>query len=632
MPARHHPGVVALILILIVASHPGLAQSGDAPTQLPASDRVQVTAVAVATTEQGDFVGVAADVQARAIGDGSGRVFVDTKPLAQTDMQGSARLAARVAASALGLDWTQYDHTIVFRSESPVIGGPSAGAVMALALAATLQDLAGDGDPWTLDPAVAVTGTIHPDGTIGPVGGIPEKATGARNAGIRLFLYPAGQELALARDGGFQRWVHMDDHCESLGITCRAVATLDEVIEAASGVRLVRLDPPTPQTADYAAILEPTVSGHVTDLNRRLDEATQLLQQSGLSGSDANRVQSSLDVARDRLEDAQRGLAEGRYYQAATWAFQGAIWVGHAELLVPFLNGGRDGDRVAAAVDACHDAVDAAHDLVSSQQVDDWTDFYALGAAQERVRGAQELLDQADRLYSTGFRLQDWLDSLFQSSFCMERAATVTWWAGLADPEQGTLSDEVLHAVAEDALEQARDLVQYAEAVLGMASDASEALTNAQRAYDTGWLPAAVFSAVTAQTQASLAVQQGGASQEIPTAILEAAQGTAAQAIQRARAAGAEPILSVSLFELSQSQSDPALALGNLWDARSLALLAAEPASAPPPSTEPGRIKVPDPRGAYTEEALQTALVMGVIVGASAVLVMMGLAVSLRRR
>jgi PDZ domain-containing protein len=37
---------------------------------------------------------------------------------------------------------------------------------------------------------IAGTGTIDDDGNVGPIGGIPQKLVGAKNAGAKLFLVP----------------------------------------------------------------------------------------------------------------------------------------------------------------------------------------------------------------------------------------------------------------------------------------------------------------------------------------------------------------------------------------------------------------------------------------------------------
>lgn len=68
----------------------------------------------------------------------------------------------------------------------PQIGGPSAGLMFSLGIYDTLTP-----DSMTGGEIIAGTGTIAPDGTVGPIGGIDQKIAGARDDGARLFLVPA---------------------------------------------------------------------------------------------------------------------------------------------------------------------------------------------------------------------------------------------------------------------------------------------------------------------------------------------------------------------------------------------------------------------------------------------------------
>ena len=65
------------------------------------------------------------------------------------------------------------------------VGGPSAGLMFTLGIIDKLTpaDLTGG-------KIIAGTGTIDDDGTVGPIGGIPQKLVGARQAGAQLFLVP----------------------------------------------------------------------------------------------------------------------------------------------------------------------------------------------------------------------------------------------------------------------------------------------------------------------------------------------------------------------------------------------------------------------------------------------------------
>ncbi|HET6316629.1 MAG TPA: PDZ domain-containing protein [Chloroflexota bacterium] len=69
--------------------------------------------------------------------------------------------------------------------ESDNVGGPSAGLMFALGI----LDAVTDGD-LTRGYFVAGTGTIAPDGTVGPVGGAAEKALAAEHDGAQFFLVP----------------------------------------------------------------------------------------------------------------------------------------------------------------------------------------------------------------------------------------------------------------------------------------------------------------------------------------------------------------------------------------------------------------------------------------------------------
>jgi Lon-like protease len=73
------------------------------------------------------------------------------------------------------------------------VGGPSAG------LAFTLDLMEKLGRDVTHGYRVAATGTIAPDGTVGPIGGVEQKTIGARRAHVDVFLVPAGENAQEAR-------------------------------------------------------------------------------------------------------------------------------------------------------------------------------------------------------------------------------------------------------------------------------------------------------------------------------------------------------------------------------------------------------------------------------------------------
>ena len=109
------------------------------------------------------------------------------------------------------------------------IGGPSAG----LAFTLTLIDGLSAGE-LTGGRKVAVTGTIDLDGSVGPIGGLTQKASAVEQAGVELFLVPEAQgeeQIFAAR-------------AAAPGLEIVAVSTLDDAIDALvafGGARPMRL-------------------------------------------------------------------------------------------------------------------------------------------------------------------------------------------------------------------------------------------------------------------------------------------------------------------------------------------------------------------------------------------------------
>jgi Lon-like protease len=82
----------------------------------------------------------------------------------------------------------QYKFTFPFEVKISLeqVGGPSAGMMFALGIVdrVTPGDLTGG-------KHIAGTGTITPDGEVGPIGGVAQKMHGARSGGATLFLAPS---------------------------------------------------------------------------------------------------------------------------------------------------------------------------------------------------------------------------------------------------------------------------------------------------------------------------------------------------------------------------------------------------------------------------------------------------------
>lgn len=118
-------------------------------------------------------------------GTGEALTNVD-KLLFWVDTQYSIQLAKAVAENVTKINADKLDLTYSIETNATLVGGPSAGAALTIATIAALEN-----KPIKSD--VMITGTINPDGTIGQVGGVLDKAQAAKDIGAKVFLVPEGQ-------------------------------------------------------------------------------------------------------------------------------------------------------------------------------------------------------------------------------------------------------------------------------------------------------------------------------------------------------------------------------------------------------------------------------------------------------
>lgn len=153
-----------------------------------------------AVDDQGNGVSTFLTVQAIP---GTGRVLTNIdKLLFWVDTQNSIRRATTVAQDITGIDLLEFDIIYSIKANATVIGGPSAGAAITIATIAVLLNK-------SVNNSVMVTGSVNHDGTVGPVGGIFEKAVASKEMGAELFLVPLTQATSVT--------YKTREYCEKIG-------------------------------------------------------------------------------------------------------------------------------------------------------------------------------------------------------------------------------------------------------------------------------------------------------------------------------------------------------------------------------------------------------------------------------
>jgi predicted S18 family serine protease len=152
-----------------------------APSQSTSSE-VTIPIVAVSSSTNKGVV----DSLTVKVEPGDEGVLVHISPFLAPDLQSSANQAVTIAKSETGLGSNDNFIFDFQDSDAKLIGGGSAGSSMTLATIAALENK-------QIRTDTVMTGTIKSDGTIGPIGGILEKAQAVSEAGYKNFLIPQGQ-------------------------------------------------------------------------------------------------------------------------------------------------------------------------------------------------------------------------------------------------------------------------------------------------------------------------------------------------------------------------------------------------------------------------------------------------------
>ena len=511
-------------------------------------DGVTVPLVADSSTANGDegiLLGATVIVQ-----NGTGHVFVDTSPYTQVDLQGSARLAAMVASDVLGIDEKAYDFYYIIDISSPIIGGPSAGGALTVATIAAMKN-------WTLKPGVVMTGMINPDGSIGPVGGIPFKLEAAAAKNTTLFLIPEGQRTvtvpkSVSRTRGAfiisetkEETVDVVELGKKLNVEVQEVSNIQDVVEAFTGNKIDKQEfNGTVLTSEYQNKLEPL--------------ATSLKQESnsiyeGLAS--INPLDPYVVQAKEILGRAETMYKDRKYYAATSLYFQAIFNMRTSQW-------GEGYSKAADKEQYLMNLIDKVEEQINSSKADldrfkyyGISDVEAVGAAESRITAAKAKLDEAKKSNNSD-------DKISSLAFANERARTAQWWLTLASTDNKVIPENILKDRAGWYLSQAKSINTYLFELVsesgghpGIISGSGEDIDNADEELRSGYYSGAVFDSLQATVKSSTMI--GFFGQVNTSKKIEQSKEEAEAAINEARLAGIEPTLAVSAYEWAETMTTP---------------------------------------------------------------------------
>jgi len=396
----------------------------------------RVPALAVSMLENGSYVGSVSWIEVRILAPGSGMVYVSTEPLSDIDLQASGRAAVLIASYLANIDPFRYDYLISVKASAPIIGGPSAGSAMVAAVYAALTNT-------SLEPYVASTGMILPDGLIGPVGGVPEKVEAAISSGYRVILIPWGQSIYPEVKYVTQSigpitvvrpvtvYINVTDLASKRGAKVVEVASAEDLLELFTGGSYRA---PEGYTAPYisdpeAKILLDSYRNFTSLQERSISSASQ--KASSISDRRVSAIIASLVSNSNGYKNESISLiGRGLYYPALSSIYTSYVLARYAENLANAYTSQSPSAYVDGYLSYVGSMLSKYEDLwrslgyKGSYSVEE---IYVLPEIYRRIQDARSSFNTSATLASSG----DIVGSLYYASYAEARLRSIDTWLSL---------------------------------------------------------------------------------------------------------------------------------------------------------------------------------------------------------
>ncbi|MCD6139371.1 MAG: ATP-dependent protease, partial [Thermococcus sp.] len=537
--------ILALIILLLPFASAQCPENGNT---------VILKAPAVSRTSSGELIGVATDFIIT-VAPGNGHVYVETWPLAEVDMQASARLAAQIAGKVLDVDMNKYDVFIQVKSDAPIIGGPSAGGTMTVGIIAALEG-------WEVRKDVMMTGMINPDGSIGPVGGILEKASAAYSVGSKLFLIPEGQRIQIIQTteqkqigpitqitSKAERVDVVEYARERWGLEVKEIKDIYDAVYYFTGKKIEKPSVPANLNVDTSFLKTDALNDYDKTLSY-YEQVENKLKTSNMGYTTYSYLKEALNEAKSRLDEAKKTLEDGRYYTTLSLDFQARITIRHVDWYLD-IETDTDLENLLKNVD---DEIKSTENTISNLTIRGISMLQAVAASEERLEQAKSLLKDAWSAYYDG----NYWDAVSNAAFAYERIQTAKFWASLGEryAKGDVIERESLKETARDYLDNSRLIITYITSMFGEVNlqELINLMNEGEGYYQDGKYSAAIFSAMEARIQAEIILDTLGIDNEtILMDKLQRMKEDAKVAIVQAQKEGIYPILSFSYYEFAQS-------------------------------------------------------------------------------
>jgi len=460
---------------------------------------------------------------------GRGRVFLETVPLSKLDTQISTRFAKEITCDFLDKDCNKYDFFYTIRSDSSIIGGPSAGAAIAVLTSSILEGI-------EIDKETAMTGTINSGALIGPVAGLKEKIDAASSIGIKRVIIPKGELVYTDEDN---KTIDLREYAEGKGIELFETADLNEALYLFSGI-LIKED-------KGELIVDETYKNVMKELAVRLcDRSKELEEQS--KGFKAYKITDEIKAAEENAinftEKGESAFEQGRYYSSASYCF-GA----NTRFRFLILKSTKPTNFAELKQE-----IEDYEKEIDKLEIKTITDLEAYMVIKERLKEAKDSLNRSIEKY-----LEDDEDYVNELAYAVERIYTTHTWAEFIGVkgksfifDKESLKDSCIKKLAEvdERYQYAKLLLQ--EELLGTKKE----FEYAQEDYENGDYELCLFKASKAKAEVDTILGVVGVEEGQIDIVLDNKLNVIKDNIIEQQEKGIFPILGYSYYEYAGSLRD----------------------------------------------------------------------------
>ena len=480
---------------------------------------------------------------------GSGRVFLETKPLTKMDTQISTRFAKEIACKHFKLNCQKYDFIYTIRAESSIIGGPSAGAAIAALTTIAVLDLEHDED-------VTITGTINSGGIVGYVGGVKEKLEAASRGELRKVLVAKGTTGTAIDDETEENTdeeknngdgnkteeevieeIDLQEYAkQNLSIEMVEVMDLDEVIYHLTGKNLNHQAVNITENQQYAEIME----GLRNILCERTEKTELELKQEGVI-LDENTTQKLAE----KKEEVQKANANQDYYSAASFCFGNNIllrseYYKHKEPSKPV---------VRNLFNMLQKKTDALEEKLGAEEITTISDLQTLMIVKERLDDVkQNIAKLNESSKEESYELLAYAEERYFSA--------ISWRQFFAmEGKRFVMNKETLKESCQQKISEAEERHQYASLFLGSLPvlNIQQKIEAAEKSLQEEEFELCLIVASQAKADANAILSSLGLSADNFAEFINSKQQAAERVISENSAEGIFPILGYSYYQYANS-------------------------------------------------------------------------------